>query len=123
MKKNLLVIGEMKPSISDIMAMLGLNAKVNVTQNLQGNTAYQAIRKVNPDMVLVNLETPGLATSWTAIQLDDLHLAHKIPVVVTSGTLSGEEMEVLSDLTGARVLPDSVPNTQLSAVIKSALLQ
>ena len=103
MKKNLLVIGEMKASIHEINAILGHNAKVNVSQTTQGNTAYQTIREVNPDMVLVNLETPGLATSWTDMQLEGVHLAHKIPVVATSGTLSCEEIEVLSDITGARI--------------------
>jgi len=123
MNKNLLVIGEMKTSVQEINAVLGHNAKVNVSQTTQGNTAYQTIREVNPDMVLVNLETPGLATSWTAMQLEGIHLARNIPVVATSGTLSSEEMEVLSDITGARVWPDSVPNKQLGAVIKHELLQ
>jgi chemotaxis response regulator CheB len=123
MNKNLLVIGEMKMSVQEINALLGHNAKVNVSQTTQGNTAYQTIREVNPEMVLVNLETPGLATSWTAMQLEGVHLAHNIPVVATSGTLSSEEMEILSDITGARVWPDSVPNKQLGAVIKHELLQ
>ncbi|MDH3543543.1 MAG: hypothetical protein OET55_00105 [Desulfuromonadales bacterium] len=123
MKKNLLVVGEMNASIHEINAILGHDTKINVLQTTQGNTAYQAIRDVNPDMVLVNLETPGLATSWTAMQLEGVQLAQKIPVVATSGTLSSEEMEILSDITGARVWPDSVPCSQLGAVIKHELLQ
>ena len=123
MEKNLLLIGEMKTSVEQINALLGHGSKVNVSQTTQGNTAYQIIREVNPDMVLVNLETPGLATSWMAMQLEGIHLAQKIPVVATSGTLSDEEMEVLSDITGAKVWPDSVPWSQLGAVIKHELLQ
>ena len=123
MNKELLVIGEMKASIQEICTILGHNTKVNVSQITQGNAAYQIIREVNPDMVLVNLETPGLATSWTAMQLEGVQLAHKIPVVATSGTLSGEEMEILSDITGAMIWPDSVRSAQLGAVIKHELLQ
>ena len=123
MKKHVLIINNEASAIKGIKSSLNGSNAIRVSQRMNGESAYRAIRELKPDMLVVNLETPGLVRSWTAMQLDNVEMARNIPVVATSGILAWEEMEVLSDMTGTKILPDSIPGRQLGEIVKSTLLQ
>ncbi len=123
MKKHVLIINNETSAIKDIKSSLNGSNAIKVSQWMNGESAYRVIRELKPDMLVVNLETPGLVSSWTAMQLDNVEMARNIPVVATSGILAWEEMEVLSDMTGTKILPDSIPGRQLGEIVKSTLLQ
>ena len=123
MKKHVLIINNETSAIKDIKSSLNGSNAIKVSQWMNGESAYQVIRELKPDLLIVNLETPGLVSSWTAMQLDNVEMARNIPVVATSGILAWEEMEVLSDMTGTKILPDSIPGRQLGEIVKSTLLQ
>ena len=100
-----------------------IGESVELIHELQGNVAYQRIKEVSPDLLLINLETPGLVKSWVAIQLDGVNIARQIPTIATSNSLSNEEREVLSDLTGVKILSNQIPLSQLETIVETALLQ
>jgi DNA-binding NarL/FixJ family response regulator len=122
MKKRILVINNEK-SMSWGLSNSLIGESVELTHELHGDVAYQRIKEISPDLLLINLETPGLVKSWVDIQLDGVEIARQIPTIATSKSLSNEEREVLSDLTGVKVLSSQIPLSQLETIVEAALLQ
>lgn len=122
MEKRILVINNEK-AMSWWLSNSSMGESVELIHELQGNVAYQRIKEVRPNLLLINLETPGLVKSWVAIQLDGVDIAQQIPTIATSNSLSKEEREVLSDLTGVKVLSNQIPLSQLETIVEAALLQ
>jgi DNA-binding NarL/FixJ family response regulator len=122
MKKRILVINNEKAMSWGLSNSL-IGETVELTHELHGDVAYQRIKEINPDLLLINLETPGLVKSWVDIQLDGVEIAQQIPTIATSNSLSNEEREVLSDLTGVKVLSSQIPLSQLETIVEAALLQ
>ena len=122
MKKSILIISNEK-AMSWGLSNSSIGESVELIHELQGNVAYQRIKEVSPDLLLINLETPGLVKSWVAIQLDGVNVARQIPTIATSNSLSNEEREVLSDLTGVKILSNQIPLSQLETIVEAALLQ
>jgi CheY-like chemotaxis protein len=122
MKKRILVINNEKAMLWGLSNSL-IGESVELIHELHGNVAYQRIKEISPDLLLINLETPGLVKSWVDIQLDGVDIARQIPTIATSNSLNNEEREVLSNLTGVKVLSSQISLSQLETIVEAALLQ
>jgi CheY-like chemotaxis protein len=122
MKKRILVINNEKAMLWGLSNSL-IGESVELIHELHGNDAYQKIKEISPDLLLINLETPGLVKSWVEIQLDGVDIARQIPTIATSNSLNNEEREVLSNLTGVKVLSSQISLSQLETIVEAALLQ
>ena len=125
MKKRVLIIS------NDIPLALGLfsGLRKDETEDMEiacepnGARAYKAIKDNEPDLLITDLETPGLAASWVSSQLDGVTIGDKVPTVAISRLLNSEEREILTDMTGVRIHPGDVSFNHLSRNILTTLTQ
>lgn len=115
-KKRILVISEEEKLVSKFRGELSRLKNFQVINEPYGEHAYRRIKEVQPDMMIVDLETPNLVTSWLAMQLEDGGAFDEIPAVMISEILDKEEREIISDMTGYPVL---AKNTSVSCLENS----
>lgn len=105
MMKKILVISEEGKLLSKLHGDLSKSGHYQVLSEPHGEEAYKRIKQEQPDMMIVDLETPNLVQSWLAINLAADESIQRIPAVMMSEILDKEEREIVSDMTGFPVLP------------------
>lgn len=121
--RRILVIDRDKTLAWQLYNDLGKREQCFVYNELNGERAHQKIKSLNPDLIIVDLETPGLVKSWIVMQLENNMGLNQPPVIMMSDILNQEEREIVTDMTGGRVLPKMAPLNQLKSTIKSCLLE
>jgi CheY-like chemotaxis protein len=120
--RRILVVGRDKTLAWQLYNDLGKREQCIVHNELNGERVHRKIKKLSPDLIIVDLETPGLVKSWITMQLENNMQPGQTPVIMMSEIMNQEEREIVTDMTGCRVLPKKVPLNQLNSVIESSLL-
>ena len=123
MDKRILVISNEKSLTQVLYNDLGKRESIELINEPHGSHAYKRIKEIKPDLMIVDLETPGLAKSWVAIQLEGVDIKKQVPTVALSSLLSHEEREILTDLTGFSIHSKDAPISQLNECIEASLVQ
>ena len=125
MKKRVLIIS------NDTQLVRGLYTGINeldtnaveIAIEPDGVCAYQQIKANEPDLLITDLETPGLTSSWVSVQLDGVTIGDTMPTMAISRLLNNEEREILTDMTGVRIYSRNASMAHLSQDIFTALAQ
>lgn len=121
--RRILVVGRDKTLAWQLYNDLGKRGQCIVHNELNGERVHRKVKRLSPDLIIVDLETPGLVKSWITMQLENNMQPDQTPVIMMSDIMNQEEREIVTDMTGCQVLPKEVPLNQLSSVIESAFLQ
>ena len=119
MNKRILVISNEKPL--GLYNEIGSKGSIELITESRGSCVYESIREKKPDLIIVDLETPGLSKSWVSIQLEGIDIKEQVPTVAVSRLLNREEREILSDLTGVPIHSTKARVSQLVQGIETSL--
>jgi DNA-binding NarL/FixJ family response regulator len=121
MNKRILVISNEKSLPLGLYNEKGSKGSIELITELRGSYAYESIREKKPDLIIVDLETPGLSRSWVSMQLEGIDIKEQVPTVAVSRLLNREEREILSDLTGVPIHSTKARLSQLVQGIETSL--
>ena len=125
MNKRILIISNDMPLALGLYSGLCQEgaAEIQIDYEPNGTLAYSSIKDTEPDLLVVDIETPGLSASWVSLQLEGTTIKDEIPTVGISRLLNNEEREILTDLTGVQIHPGNVSLTDLKKNIMATLVQ
>jgi len=121
MNKRILVISNERSLPLGLYNKIGSKGSIELITESRGSCAYESIREKKPDLIIVDLETPGLSKSWVSMQLEGIDIKEQVPTVAVSRLLNREEREILSDLTGVPIHSTKARVSQLVQGIETSL--
>ena len=121
MNKRILVISNENSLPLGLYNEKGSKGSIEIITESRGSYAFESIKEKKPDLIIVDLETPGLSKSWVSMQLEGIDIKEQVPTVAVSRLLNREEREILSDLTGVPIHSTKARVSQLVQGIETSL--
>lgn len=92
MREPIILIVEDEPRVCDLLAAILSEAGIrHILKAPNGETALNLMKNAPPDLVLTDLNMPGMSGLELIVTLRRLH--PKLPIVVTSGSITPELTE------------------------------
>ena len=118
-ESNLLLV-EDDPAMRDILRSVLERERFSVMTAGDGREALESMRRHVPDVVLMDLEMPGMDGSAT---LEEIRKCWgSVPVILHTGHITGELMDRALQYAPAMVLPKPCPMEQLVKTVRSVQL-
>lgn len=119
MAQKILVI-EDDPGISAIICHTLRTAGYEVTACVEGNYAWEAIEKINPDLITLDMMLPGVDGYTLASKMSQDNKKKNIPIIVMTALAPSKEMfEKFPQVIAFMPKPFSLP--ELLEKVQSAL--
>ena len=119
--QTILVVSQDKALSWQLYNNLGKTAHIRLANEPQGSKADATALQIKADLMVIDLETPGLEQSWLAMQLQGHREPKDIPMVVVSERLSRTEREKATRMTGHLFICKTTDAYRLSECVRDRL--
>lgn len=124
MESKTILLADDEDPVRGVLRPLLEHAGYQVAESRNGHETVEMVREINPDLILLDLNMPGMDGYTVLLTLKSHLIRHNIPVVVLSGEFVGVEYQKHSRAFGAIYhLEKPVGHKELLAVIEKAFLQ